>query len=78
MILIHTESENETQGAGECSFASTEKWIEDNISLKLEDFTGVSGVTIECNNPQSVSEITELIFGNDFFFSFFFNIFTGV
>ena len=25
---------------------------------KLEDFTGVSGVTIEYNNPQSVSEIT--------------------
>ena len=28
-----------------------------------EDFTGVSGVTIECNNLQSVSEITELIYG---------------
>ena len=28
-----------------------------------EDFTGVSGVTIECNNLQSVSEATELIFG---------------
>ena len=27
-----------------------------------EDFTGVSGVTIECKNPQSVSEVTELIF----------------
>ena len=26
-----------------------------------EDFTGVSGVTIECNNPQSVSEMIELI-----------------
>ena len=26
-------------------------------------FTDVSGVTIECNNPQSVREITELIFG---------------
>ena len=23
-----------------------------------KDFTGVSGVTIECNNPQNVSEIT--------------------
>ena len=23
-----------------------------------KDFIGVSGVTIECNNPQSVSEIT--------------------
>ena len=42
---------------------STEEWIEDNISRKLGDFTGVSGVTIECNNPQSVSEITEIIFG---------------
>ena len=29
--------------------------------MKLEDFTGVSGVTIECNNPQSVSEMIELI-----------------
>ena len=61
MIDSDTESENETHDAGECSFASTEEWIEDNISWKLEDFTGVSGVTIECNNPQSVSAITELI-----------------
>ena len=30
------ESENETHGAGECSFASTEQWIEGNISRKLE------------------------------------------
>ena len=30
---------------------------------KLEDFTGVLGVTIECNNHQSVSEITDLIWG---------------
>ena len=29
-----------------------------------EDFTGVSGITIECNNLQSVSEVTELIFGS--------------
>ena len=27
-----------------------------------EGFTHVSGVTIECNNLQSVSEITEFIF----------------
>ena len=40
-----------------------QEWSEDNILWKLEDFTGVSSVTIECNNPQSVSEITELIFG---------------
>ena len=26
------------------------------------DFTGVPVVTIECNNPQSVSEMTDLIF----------------
>ena len=26
------ESENETHSAGECSFASTEEWIKDNIS----------------------------------------------
>ena len=57
-----TESENETHSAGECSFASTEEWIED-ISQKLEDFTGASGVTIERNDLQSVSEIPELIFG---------------
>ena len=63
MIDTDMESENETHGAGECSFASIEEWIEDNISWKLEDFTGVSGVNTECNNPQSVSEITELIFG---------------
>ena len=48
--------------AGECRFAPTEEEIEDNISRKLEDATGVSGVTIECNNSQHVSEMTELIF----------------
>ena len=32
VIDSDTESENETHGAGECSFASTEEWIEDNIS----------------------------------------------
>ena len=48
--------------AEEWSFISTEEWIEDNISQKL-DYTGVSGITVECNNPQSVSKITELIFG---------------
>ena len=58
-----TESENETHGAGECSFVSTEERIEDNISQKSKDFADVSGVTIECNNLQSVSKITELIWG---------------
>ena len=51
------DSERE-HSAGEGSFAST---IEDNISQKL-DFTGVSGITFECNSLQSVGEITELIF----------------
>ena len=37
-----------------------------HISRKLEDFPGVSGVTTECNNLQSVSETTELIFGTPF------------
>ena len=37
--------------------------MEDNISWKFEDFTGVSGVTIDCNNHQSISEIIELNFG---------------
>ena len=63
MIDSDTESENETHGAGECSFASTEEWIEDNISRKLEDFTEMSIITIECSNVKSVSEITKLIFG---------------
>ena len=36
------------------------EWAEGNVSWKLEDFTGVSGVTIGCNNPWSVGEI---IFG---------------
>jgi len=27
--------------AGECSCASAEEWIEDNVSWKLEDFIGV-------------------------------------
>ena len=62
VIDSDTESVNETHGAGEGSFASTEEWTEDNISIQLEDSTGVSGVTIECNNSQHVSEMTELIF----------------
>ena len=57
------KSENETHGAGECSTAFSEEWTEDNISVTLEDFMGVSGVTTDCNNPQSVSEITEFIWG---------------
>ena len=39
------------------------EWIEDNISQKSKDFAGVSGVTIKCNNLQSVSKITEWIWG---------------
>ena len=42
-------------------YPSAEEWIEDNTSRKLKDFTGVSGITTEYNNPQSVSKITELI-----------------
>ena len=57
------ESENKTHSAEEYSFDSLEEWIEDSISWKSEDFTWVPGVTTECNNLQSVSEITELISG---------------
>jgi hypothetical protein len=32
VIDSDTESENETHGAGERAFASTEEWIEDNVS----------------------------------------------
>ena len=62
-IGFDAESENETHSARECAFASTEEWMEGNISQKLEDFTAVSGITVGYNNPQSVCEITELIFG---------------
>ena len=58
MIDSDKESECETHSAGECSFASTEEWMEDNISWKLEDFTGMSDVTTDCNNPSSVSDAT--------------------
>ena len=58
-----TESENETHSAGECSCASAEKWIEDNVSWKLEDFTGTSGITTEFH------EMTGLISGSDFFWA---------
>ena len=35
----------------------------ENETLSARDgFTHLSGVTIECNNSQSVSEITEFIF----------------
>lgn len=59
-----TESGNETHSARECPFASTEEWMEGNISQKVEDFTVVSGVTVGYNNPQSVCEISGLIFGH--------------
>ena len=63
VIDSDTESENETHGARRCSFASTDKWMEDNISRKLEDVTGVSSATIEYNNQQTVSLVTEFISG---------------
>ena len=56
------ESKSEAHGARECSLASTEQWTADNISQKLEDLTGMSGVTTECNSPRNVSKITKLIF----------------
>lgn len=49
------KSENETHHAGEYSFASTKECVEEHSSQKLEGFTGMSGVTSECNNPRSVS-----------------------
>ena len=65
MIDSDTESDNETHSAGECCFPSGEKWIENNISQKSEDFTDVSGVTIKCNNLQSISEITDFLSGQN-------------
>ena len=60
MTDLDTKSENETHGAGECSFASAEDWTA-NISRKL-DFTGV---TTACNNLQSVSEIINYWLGQN-------------
>ena len=62
-VVIDSDTYREIHGAGQCTSASTEERTKDNISRKLEDFTGVSSVTTECKNPQSVSEITELIPG---------------
>lgn len=45
-----TLSEHETQGAGERSLAPIEEWVEDT-SRKLEDFIGMSSVTIDYYNP---------------------------
>ena len=65
MFDSHTESEVKltVQCWGMLLSLLQKSWTEGNMSRKLEDFTGVSGVTIECNSPQSVSEIKELIFG---------------
>ena len=49
MIDSDKESECETHSAGECSFASTEEWMEDDISEMLEGFRGVSGVQVLLN-----------------------------
>ena len=67
VIDSYRESEYEIHSVGECSFASAKEWIEDTVSWKLEVFIGVSSVTIECNNPQNVSEIIELVFDHNFF-----------
>lgn len=46
------KSENETHHAGEYSFASTWRVRWRAQFTKLEGFTGMSGVTSECNNPE--------------------------
>ena len=58
--MIDSDPENETHDVGECSFASTKSGLKTTFH-KNQDFADVSGVTIECNNLQSVSKITELI-----------------
>ena len=63
MVDSDMEIENENLDAGKCYFASADEWIEDNISWKLEDFTGVLEVAIGYNSPESVSEIIEFISG---------------
>ena len=45
------------------AFAYIGEWIENHISWKLEDFIGMPGITIKCNNLWSVSEIAEFILG---------------
>lgn len=50
VIDSDTFSEHETQGAGKHSLASIKEWVED-ISRKLEDFIGMSSVTIDYYNP---------------------------
>ena len=67
MIDSDSENEDNIHDTGENSSFSTEDWIESNILRNLKNFTKVPGVTIEYNNPQSVSEVSKLIFGNDFF-----------
>ena len=67
MIDSDFENEDNIHDAGENSSFSTEDWIKSNILRNLENFTKVPGVTIQCNNPQSVSEVSKLIFGNHFF-----------
>ena len=63
MIDSDSERENETHSARGCSSASTDRWMEDNVSRKLEDVTGVSGPTTEWNDQPSVSSTTEFISG---------------
>ena len=53
--MIDYDPENETHDVGECSFASTNSGLKTTFHKKSKDFAGVSGVTIECNNLQSVS-----------------------
>ena len=44
------------------NLSNSDKESENETHRAGKDFTGVSGVTFECNNLQSVSEMTELSF----------------
>ena len=53
-VVIDSDTYRETHSARECTSASTGERTKDNISRKLEDFTGVSSVTTESRTHKAL------------------------
>lgn len=44
-----------------------DEWIESDITPILKDYSNISGVSVELSDTPSISEVTDLLFDNDFF-----------
>lgn len=56
-LIIESDSESDSE----------EEWTENDITPTLEDYSKISGLTVALSDPQSISEVTDLVFDNNFF-----------